>query len=288
MGLDNPVSGEYDFSLGAQEPEILSYIKESMVVQSRISPIKAYLLQPIGSGSVSGTINSPFTITSYIETTPQYRSIIWASGSNHPDIRPYTNQGKGSITVIINSTEATRVIDVEDIINDNEFAVVKRMDLLSARVELVFNEGFNATGATIQYYYTTLESGVNVERMKSGEGTFDSLFGWNQYLDTTSDMFRGVNQILIRYPLSQEDLIVNEEGRVKLEQADCWTIWEPRLFNYDILVVTGDQTFSGEEERYEVTDKRDSRIQGTLITQRFKLRYIESSDPRYSIAVATI
>jgi hypothetical protein len=287
MGLDNPVSGEYDFSLGAQEPEILSYIKESMVVQSRISPIKAYLLQPIGSGSVSGTINSPFTITSYIETTPQYRSIIWASGSNHPDIRPYTNQGKGSITVIINSTEATRVIDVEDIINDNEFAVVKRMDLLSARVELVFNEGFNAAGATIQYYYTTLESGVNVERMKSGEGTFDSLFGWSQYLDATSDIFRGINQILIRYPLSQEDLIVNEEGRVTLEQADCWTIWTPRLFNYDILVVTGDQTFSGEEERYEVTDKRDSRIQGTLITQRFKLRYIESSDPRYSIAVAT-
>lgn len=287
MSLNNPQSGEYDWSLGAVEPVMIDYIKESMIVQSRISPIKAYLLQPLGSGSVVGNLGSPMTIASYTATDPQYRATIWSSGSGHPDIRPYTNKGKGSITVTINSAEATRVIDVEDLINDNEFAVVERVDLNPAIVELVFNAGFNASAATIQYYYTTLESGVNVERMKSGEGTFDSLFGWQQYLDPTSDTFKGINQILVRYPLSQEELIVNEEGKVKLEQADCWIIWEPKVYNYDILVVFGDQTFSGEEERYEIIDKRDSRIQGTLITQRFKLRYIESTDPRYSIKVVT-
>lgn len=280
-----PGINDYDVSLGI-EPEIIDYIKESMVVQSRISPIKAYLLQPLGSGSVVGSIISPMTITSYSDTTPNYRATIWSSGSNHPDVRPYTNNGRGSIIVTIDSVEATRVIDVEDLLNDNEFAAVKRTDLSPAVVELVFNSGFNASIHTIQYYYTTLEPGVNVERIKSGEGTFDSLFGWQQYLDSTSDTFKGVNQILIRYPLSQEELIVNDEGKVTLEQADCWTIWEPKLHNYDIIVVTGDQTFSGEEERYEIVDKKDSRIQGSLITQRFKLRYIESTDPRYSINVA--
>jgi hypothetical protein len=162
------------------------------------------------------------------------------------------------------------------------------VDLSPARVELVFNTGFNASGSIIQYYYTTLEPGINVERVKSGEGTNDSLFGWRQYLDATSDGFKGVNQVLLRYPLSQNELIVNEEGRVEMEQADCWIIWEPKIYNYDIFVAFSDQTFSGEEERYEVVDKRDSYIQGSLITQRFKLRYIEKTDPRYNIPVAIL
>lgn len=283
MSINEPLINEYDYNLGI-DSQIIDYIKESVEVASRVSPVKCYVLFQNATGSAVGSSASPNTISSYVETSPNYRAVIWSSGSNHPDIRPYTNSGLGSITVKINGTTATRVIEVDDLLNDNEFAVVKRYDLDPARVELVFNAGYNASAQTITYYYTGLNQGIRVERIKTGEDSTESLFGWTQYLNSSSDVFRGKNQILVRMPLTARDLVINEEGLVKLEDQKSWMIWEPEVKDFDILIITSNQTFSGEEERYEIINKENSYIQGSLITQRFKLKLIEKSDPRYKIS----
>jgi len=287
MSINGPLSGGYDYNLGASETQIIDYIRESTEIESRISPTKCYLLYQNATGSAVGSSASPVTISSYVETTPNYRAVIWSSGSNHPDLRPYTNDGAGSIYVYIDAVQATRVIEVDDLVNDNEFAIVKREDLNPARVEVVFNTEFDASGHTITHYYDTMLPGINVERVKTGEGSTETMFGWTQYLNTSSDAFRGKNQILVRLPLTTRDLIVNEEGLVKLEENDSWMIWTPYVHDYDTLIIPVDQALSGTEERYEIVNKRDSIIQGSLITQRFKLRLIETSDPRYSITYTT-
>jgi len=115
-----------------------------------------------------------------------------------------------------------------------------------------------------------------------------SKFYWTQYLESATDFYRGRNQVLIRLPLNTRDIKVQEEGRVILLQRESWMIWTPYINNYDIIIVPETQSTTGEEERYEVVDKKDSVIQGSLISQRFKLRYLENKDPRYDIPYSTV
>ena len=279
----------YDLGLGI-EPDIIEYMKESHLIQSRVSPTRCYLLQQIEQGTtISQSNDGNIPITSYIETSPNYRAVIWASGSNHPDIRPYVNEGKGMVEVYIDSVRATRVHEVEDLINDNEFSIVKRTDLNPARVELVFNKGFNASAHSIGYKYTTLNKDINVERMKIGEA-FDnshSMFGWSQYLDYTNDLFKKKHQILVRTPLTTTNLIINEEGRVMMEDNQCWMIWEPYVKDWNILIIPSEESPTGEELRYIIENKQDSKVQGSLVSQRFKIKQLERGDDRYKIPYIT-
>ena len=279
----------YDLGLGI-EPDIIEYMKESHLIQSRVSPTRCYLLQQIEQGTIiSQANNTNIPITSYVETSPNYRAIVWASGSNYPDVRPYVNDGKGMIEVYINSVRAIRVHEVEDLINDNEFAVVKRTDLTPARVELVFNEGFNASTHSIGYKYTTLNKDINVERMKIGEASDNShsMFGWSQYLDYTNDLFKKKHQILVRTPLTTTNLIINEEGRVMMEDNQCWMIWEPYVKDWNILIIPSEESPTGEELRYIIENKQDSKVQGSLVSQRFKIKQLEKTDDRYKIPYIT-
>ncbi len=283
----SPDSTQYDYMLGI-EPDIINYIKEGMVVQSRVSPMPCYLFFQNVAGVSTGTSTSPIPVSSFINTPPNYRMIIWSSGSNYPDVRPYTNSGQGNITVLIDGTPAVRIFDVADLQNNNEFAVVERKDLLPPRVDVVFNSGFNPSLHTIQYYYTTFEEGISDVRVKRGEGEDQSIFGWTQYLDPTSDVFHAPNQILVRLPISIESLVVNEEGKVKLQENQSWMIWTPYVHNRDLLVFPAVYTYTGRNEIYEIMSKQDSIIQGQLITQRFKLKLLEYTDPRYNLPIAVV
>lgn len=290
MSFSNYQGNVYSYDLGlGDEPEIVDYIKESHVIQSRISPTHCYLLQQVQQGLNAGSSLLPITVTSYISTTPNYRAIIWSSGSYHPDIRPYSNQGSGSINVWIDRVRANRIHEVEDLLNDNEFSVVKRVDLNPARVELVFNEGFNPSLHTITYYYTTMDQGINVERMKAGEAkdSPQTLFGWQQWLNYNEDLYQDKHQILVRTPLTTTNLTINEEGKVMMEDNQCWMIWEPYVRDFDILIVPATESPTGEELRYIIENKQDSKIQRTLVSQRFQIKQLEISDERYRIPYVT-
>ena len=169
----HPNYTQYDFALG-WDPEIVNYVKESNVVESRIGSVRCYLFFHEASGSIIGSSNSPIVATDFLNYSNNYAATIWTAGSEgYPDIRPYMN----NIVVLINSVPAVRILAVNDLQNDNEIAIVERKELAPATVEVWFNSGFNPSGSIIQYYYSTVEPGINDIRFKRGEGQDQEIFG---------------------------------------------------------------------------------------------------------------
>lgn len=280
MPQPGPLNNNYDYGLGI-DADTIEYMKESHVVQSRISPIVCYLLQRNPSGSIIGSISSPLTISSYTVLTPNARATIWSTGSLHPNLDPYNS----SFSLWIDGVQASRIPLVDDLINNNEYALVKRNDLNPPIVEIVLNSGFDPTSHILTYKYSTIQPGIDVDTYKPGSDPSQSIFGWTQYLNSYSDDYQSPNQILIRIPLNTRDLVINEEGRVTIDEAqNCWTIWTPYLNDFDILIISKEFSKSGTEERYEIVNKQDSFIQKQLITQRFNVKLLEPSDPRYNIS----
>jgi len=278
----NPIYDEYDYELGI-EPEIIDYVKESHVIESRISSTPCYLVFHRATGSAIGSSSSPLAMPSFYETFPFNKSIIWNGGVNYPDILDYLS----TLTVIKDSTTImTKVVEVEDIVVATEYSVIQRKDLIPPRVELAFHP--TVTSSSLSYYFETLEIGTSAERFKRGATAAQSLHGWTQYLSPYSDSMIGYNQILIRMPLTTRDLIINEEGRVMMEENQSWMIWEPYVADGDMIIVPSGSTASGREERYEIINKQDSLMQGQLVSQRFKLEFLEFSDVRYNIAISTV
>ena len=278
----NPLGNSYDYGLGI-DSDIIDYIKEDHQIQIRISPVRCYVLFQNRSGSVVASSTSPITVNSYIDINP-YTAQIWPSGSLLcPDIRPDTNNGQGSINVYIDNTQATRIVNYTDIINDNEFSINKRLDREDQRVELIFNQGFNASSHNITYYYTSIDQDITTESFKSGESPSGSIFGYTQYLSHKKDHFQNYNQILVRMPLTTEGVVINEEGLVAMKENQCWTLWEPYLNNFDILIVPHWDSPINQELRFQVIDKQDSKIQGELVSQKFRVKLLTTTDKIYNI-----
>lgn len=284
--IPRPREGAYDYGLGIA-PDIIKYIKESHVVQSRISPTRCYLLKQNLEGSLAGSSSSPLEITEYSSTSPNYKAIIWQGGENHPDLRLKTDEGENPINVFIDGSPARRIPSIEDLEEDNEYCIVQRKDLKIPLIEIVFNEGFDASSHTITYYYSTYQPGISDIRLKEGEDSSHSLYGWSQYLNYKWDNFQNMHQILVRLPLTIRDLTINEEGMVVLEERNSWMIWKPYVRDFDILIIPEEYSFTGKEERFEIVEKQDSVIQGSLVSQRFKLKHIEYLDKRYQIPYIT-
>ena len=154
-------------------------------------------------------------------------------------------------------------------------------------MEAVFNPGFDPSALIVRMYYTTMSQTVNNVRMARGEDATQSLFGWQQYYCNKRDAYQSYHQILVRMPLTTRDMTINDEGRVILQDQDSWMIWEPYVSDFDVLVISAHHTASKREERYEISDKRDSIIQGHLMSQRFHLHLLEFSDTRYNVPITT-
>jgi hypothetical protein len=276
----------YDYNLGIGS-EYVNYIKESHVVQSRISPTPCYLLFLNTEGVSIGSEDYELEVVEYSETSPRYRTVIWNHEKEHPDLRLKTETDLDTITVLIDGVRATRIPEIEDLENDNEYVIIKRVDLESGRVELVFNEGFNASLHDIKYYYYTVKEGIDPVRVKEGEDTTHSMYGWTQYINDRKDAFQDYHQILVRLPLTIRDLTINEEGLVILEERQSWMIWEPYVKEQDVLIIPKEFSTTGKEERFEIVEKQDSIIQRILVSQRFKLKHLEYHDPRYQIRYIT-
>ena len=91
----------------------------------------------------------------------------------------------------------------------------------------------------------------------------------------------------MRTPLTTTNLIINEEGRVMMEDNQCWMIWEPYVKDWNILIIPSEESPTGEELRYIIENKQDSKVQGSLVSQRFKIKQLEKTDDRYKIPYIT-
>jgi len=274
----------YDEGLGIS-PEHLDYIKRSHVIQSRISPTPCYLLQkasggiPIGySGKQISALDSDF-----VNDGTQYRLILWEGGSNHPDTRPYVSGGLGNIFIYQSGSPLTRVISVDDLRANNEFAVVENNTVIPNQVDIVFNPGYNPVGGMITYHYFTWEAGINDLSVQRGDSSTQSVFGWKQYLNSRSDLYQRQNQILVRFPINLRDVTITDEGKVVLENRDSWMIWTPYVNDFDFLILDSADSPDGIEYRYEIVNSRDSVVQRQLTLQFFKLNLLELTDDRYKI-----
>jgi len=277
------ISFGYDEYLGI-DPLHIEYIKQNHLIQSRISPTPCYLLQKATGGipvGYSGAQISPLA-EQFVLSDNQYRLNLWSGGSSHPDVRPYVNNGQGNIGIYVNGSRLNRVLSPEDIISDNEMAVVERKDTDPHKVEVVFNTGFTNIGG-VTYHYTTWEDGVEDLSVKRGDSSNQSLFGWRQYISSHWDLVQKPNQVLVRFPINLNDVVISDEGRVVIENRDSWCIWFPYLNDFDILILDAEESPDGEEHRYEIVNSTDSVIQRQLVSQRFKLNLLEKSDTRYQI-----
>lgn len=288
MTLPGPTSYQYDSGLGIDCGQHVNYIKESHVVQSRISSTRCYLLRRKLLGTQQGDLDSKLPVVNYVETSPNYRAQIWPSGAlPYPNVNPEVNNQEGAIQVYIDGVLGSRVIEVVDIAEDNEYCIVERKDRSDGRVEIVFNEAFNPTLHSIELIYTDINEDISHSFLKRGDSDNQSLHGWLQYINNCYNDFQDMHQVLVRMPLVTRDLIINEEGKVTLEEKDSWMIWEPYVRDFDILVIPSSESPTGVEMRFEVVNKRDSIIQRNLVSQRFKLKYLELSDERYDLPIDT-
>jgi hypothetical protein len=277
------ISFGYDEYLGI-DPLHIQYIKDTYLVLQRISHTPMYLLQRATGGVPVGYAGAQITPLSdqFILSNNQYSLVLWAGGANHPDTRPYVNNGQGNIGVYVNGQRLTRVLTPDDIISDTDIAVVERKDVEPHRVEVVFNRGFSNIGA-ITYHYTTWEDGVEDLTVKRGDSTNQSLFGWKQYLNSYWNFVQKPNQILVRLPINLNDVVISDEGKVIIENRDSHMAWTPYVNDFDILILAAEDSPDGEEHRYEIVNSTDSIIQRQLVSQRFKLNLLEASDDRYNI-----
>lgn len=275
----------YDEGIGIS-PEHIDYVKRSHILQSRISPQPCYLLQrasggiPIGySNKQIGALDADFVS----DPSGRYRLILWEGGSNHPDTRPYVSGGLGNIFIYQSGVQMTRVISIDDIKSNDEFAVVENNTVIPNRIDIVFNTGYNPTGGLITYHYFTWEAEISDLSMQRGDSANQSIFGWKQYINSRSDFYQRQNQILVRFPIDLRSIVVSEEGKIILENRNSWMIWTPYVESYDILIVAAEDSMDGIEYRYEIVDSKDSVIQRQLTCQLFKLQLLEKSDARYQI-----
>ena len=279
----------YDAYLGIDKQHIL-YILENHKRQARISGTPCYLLQRNSVGANVGYPGAQITPdqNQFSEINGQVFLVLWNGGPNYPDVRPYTTNSSGSITVYNNGVQMSRVLTVDDLTNNNEFTVVENKLASPPIVSIVFNIGFTASPANITYYYTTIEQGIENETIQRGDSNSQSIFNWTQYISSYQDYLQHPNQILVRFPINLHDIVITDEGRVTLENRDSWFAGPlPYLDDFDLLILAPEDSPDGTKYVYEIVNSTDSIIQRMLVSQRFKLNLLESTDSRYNIPYST-
>ena len=285
-----PFGPEYQDYIGQQHigSAVIDYIERSHVIESRVSPIECYLVQMRPSGSVVGSLSNPITVTlnQYISTVAPMSFVLWDGSEGHPDLRLYTHDAHGGVSVLSNGTGMTRVPGILDMRKSSQFAVVKRFDLDPQRVEVRFHKSFNATGSLIQYYYDTMYKDVRSTAMNRPEANKFALFGWTQWRGV-GDQFKPANRVLVRMPMvTRDQLVINEEGRIVIEENLCWMVATPYVDDGDLLMVPADQTPLGVACWFEIINKQDSIVQNRLISQKFKIKLLPLEDERTKLPIS--
>lgn len=274
--------GSYDDGLGVN-PTMIDYVLESHWLQIQISHHHCYILRrnsdlpPISNQTVS-------TWEHTLADGDRCAARIWDTGSlgNQPDLRPGAD-----FSVNIGASAASRVLDYRDLLSDGEYSVHQDESSPGRPIYLVFNEGFDATGETVTYSHATIgrHYSAGTDQPSAHESPdLGTKYYWIQWTGSLS------NIVKVRLPIAPDQLVPDELGRMTLKESQCWMLaadngYEevPFVRNHDILVVPA--TGSLDDRLFLIYDKEDSEIQGRFTHQRFRVQYIEATDPRYDITL---
>lgn len=262
------------------DAEAVDYMRESHTLQIRVGGEPFYILER----STQGEFRSK-SIIEWETESPQYSAYIWKSGdgnSAHPNSRTQENTFK----VFNNAVELTRVFDKDSIAYDTEYAITVEIGTdpsTAGAVRIWFNAGFVPENVSYSYRNicpcVDLSTGYPNRECPLCRGTsYPAAF---TLYTTPATKYNPVNTVLVRVPMTPEELSADQIGRVTRRDLNHWIAYNaPYVNNYDLIIGT---TGRNRGIVWEIINKSDSRWRGILMHQEFSTVRIEESDIRYQL-----
>ncbi len=233
------------------------------------------------TGQAFGDPDEPIVIATWDtdSTSTSSRKRIWETGD---DVANYPNPD--SVRVFVDSVELHKTYNTKTIMNNNEFYVEVQDNLVGYgdNVSIYLNRGFDPTGHTIGYSYTTRGKSINENTLQpvADPTSLRSLYGFTQYVDPQFS-FRGTpypNCLLISFPPPPPfDTRFLPLGSSEQWQGRAWCLGSPlQVHEFDIIYRVYDQRY------YEVQNIEYNPIfynnQWVLLTQSFTLTQVSETD----------
>jgi hypothetical protein len=233
------------------------------------------------TGQPIGDAENPIIISTWEPdtTSGQARKRIW-QGSDIIDDYPNPD----SVRVFVDDVELHKTFSTVTIMNDNEFYVEVQDNLVGYddNVSIYLNRGYNPSGHSIGYSYSTRAKSINDNTLHpiSDTTNYRSLFGFTQYIDPAFT-FRGLsypNCTVISFPPPPPfDTKFLPLGSAEQWEGRAWTLGSPLVFHeFDIIYRVYDGRY------YEVKNIEYNPIfyqfKWILLTQSFTLAEVSPTD----------
>jgi hypothetical protein len=268
-----------DCELGL-DAEVVDYMQESHTLQIRIGGEPFYIFKRTEQGEFCSK-----SITVWQTASTQYSAYIWQPGDGEY-AHPNSSTQKNTFKVFNSAQELTRVFDKDSIMYDTEYAVDVEIGTdatTSKAVKIWFNTGFIPNN--VSYSYRNIcscvdrSTGYPNRECPLCKGTSYPV-AFNQCL-THATKYNPVNTVLVRVPMTPEDIPVEQIGRVTRRDLRHWIAYDaPYVHNYDLIIGTMGRNAG---KVWEIVNKSDSRWRGILMHQEFSTVRIEESDIRYQL-----
>lgn len=229
--------------------------------------------QPVGD--TENLINISMFDSDSTSTSPRKR--IWTSGDlidNYPN--------PDSVKVFVDGAELHRTYSTKTIMGNSEFYIEVQDGLVGYvdNVSIYLNRGFNPSGHTIGYTYTTRAKSILASNLQPipDANSYRSPYGFIQYLDSKFT-FRELpypNCVLISFPPPIWDTRFQALGSSEQWQGRVWTTGTPVLHEFDVLYRINDQKY------FEIRDWQPNPIfyqnNWVMLTQSFQVTEISPTD----------
>ncbi len=240
------------------------------------------------TGEEVGDVDTPLPVTDldlvYTSTeggiSTQFPGVaLWTFGDDtrtFPDTR--------SIKVIVDDVELEESYDATTMESDSEFFIIHNKNVIDTpdSISIYFNSGFDISGKTVAYYYTTMTANVDMGTLqpKDVTGTYRSLHGFTQYLNPGAT-FKGKSvphTLPISFPTAPPfDTTYSPFGSNNQWLGKAWTLGsEVQVRNGDIIYRVSDDRW------YEIIDYEPNLFEYNgewmLLTQTFGVTQLGPND----------
>lgn len=268
------------------DDNILDYMKENnRLILEQFGDI-AVLLHRKSSGSMVGIADvATYDDAAHLEFTLWQGNPGGTQALNHPDLRYDTNNGSGSIRVIRDGTNLSRVLFEEELLAATQYWVYTDVSG-SVKVKLY------ASGS-VQYSYDTMCHCVEPQRVQGKTNCpvcYGTLYEGGYDIDAGyASPYNPAQTILVRItPAFSDQNVESVRNEREDTQTEGWTILDdtyPQVYDSDYLYfLTGHRA----GKYFMATNVKASSLRGTNLSQRFQVHSIEDSSIMYSFPIPDI